>query len=89
MSELQAAHPKAANYVHVEIYDNPQEIQGDLTQARITGAVQEWGFDQIPHWFNESWTYVLDADGQVHQKFEGFVTLEELEQTLQEVLPSG
>jgi hypothetical protein len=89
VSELQAAHPKAANYVHVEIYDNPQEIQGDLTRARITGAVQEWGFDQIPHWFNESWTYVLDADGQVHQKFEGFVTLEELEQTLQEVLPSG
>ena len=89
VSELQDAYPRDANFVHVEIYDNPHEIQGDLDKARITEAVREWGFDRVPHWFNESWTYVLDAEGRVHQKFEGFVTLEELEQTLQEVLPTG
>jgi hypothetical protein len=32
---------------------------------------------------------VLDSDGRVHQKFEGYVTLEELEAALQEVLVNG
>ena len=89
LSELQDAHPDSANFIHVEIYDNPHEIQGDLDKAEIAEAVREWGFDRIPHWFNESWTYILDSDGRIHEKFEGYVTLEELEETLQEVLPAG
>ena len=89
LSELQDAHPDSANFIHVEIYDNPHEIQGDLDKAKIAEAVREWGFDRIPHWFNESWTYILDSDGRIHEKFEGYVTLEELEETLQEVLPAG
>ncbi|MDA0734490.1 MAG: thioredoxin family protein [Chloroflexi bacterium] len=89
VAELKDEHLGEANFVHVEIYDNPEEIQGDLSQARITEAVKEWGFDQIPHWFNESWTYVLDSDGRVYQKFEGYVTLEELEEALQGVAVKG
>jgi hypothetical protein len=86
VGEVKDRHRGEANFVHVEIYDNPEEIQGDLSRARITEAVKEWRFDQIPNWFNESWTYVLDSDGRVHQKFEGYVTREELEAALQEVL---
>ena len=89
VSELKDEHFGEANFVHVEVYDNPEEIQGDLSQARITQAVMEWGFDRIPHWFNESWTYVLDSNGRVYQKFEGYVTLEELEEALQGVAPKG
>ena len=89
VAELKESYRGQANFIHVEIYDNPHEIQGDLSRARITGAVQEWGFDRIPGWFNESWTYVLDSEGRVYQKFEGFVTLEELETTLKAVLPPG
>lgn len=86
VAELKDEHLGEANFVHVEIYDNPEDIQGDLSRAKITKAVKEWGFDRIPHWFNESWTYVLDSDGRVYQKFEGYVTLEELEESLQGVL---
>jgi len=89
VAELKDEHFGEANFVHVEVYDNPEEIQGDLSQARITQAVMEWGFDRIPHWFNESWTYVLDSNGRVYQKFEGYVTLEELEEALQGVAPKG
>ena len=89
VAELKDEHFGEANFVHVEVYDNPEEIQGDLSQARITQAVMDWGFDQIPHWFNESWTYVLDSDGRVYQKFEGYVTLEELEEALQGVVAKG
>lgn len=84
VSELRVAHPDAANYIHVELYDNPAEIQGDLSQARLVPAADEWGFTQIPGWTNESWVFVLDDQGIVRQRFEGFATLAELEAALAE-----
>lgn len=85
VSELRAEHPDAANYIHVELYDNPEEIQGDLSRAQLVAAADEWGFTQIPGWTNESWVFVLDGDGIVRQRFEGFATLTELEAALAEV----
>ena len=85
VSELRAANPDAANYVHVELYDNPAEIQGDLSAARLVAAADEWGFTQIPHWTNESWVFVLDADGVIRSRFEGFATLSELQAALNAV----
>ena len=89
VSELKDAHQGEASFIHVEIYDNPEEIQGDLSRARFTGAIAEWKLDRLPNWFNESWTFVLNAEGRIHQRFEGFVTLEELEESLQQVLIDG
>ncbi len=88
VAELRAAHPGAANYIHVELYDNPAEIQGDLSQAQLVPAADEWGLTSIPEWTNESWVFVLDADGIVRQRFEGFATLAELEMALMEVAGS-
>ena len=85
VSELRAAHPDKANYIHVELYDNPEEIQGDLSRARLAPAAAEWGFTQIPGWTNESWVFVLDGAGAVRQRFEGYATLTELEEALLEV----
>ena len=82
VSELRAKYDGQANFIHVEIYDNPDEIQGDLTKARISPVVDEWGMTRLPHWFNESWTFVLDSDGLVQDRFEGFATLTELEESL-------
>ncbi len=85
VSELRAEHPEGANYIHVELYDNPDEIQGDLSRAELVAAANEWGFTQIPGWTNESWVFVLDGSGIVRQRFEGFATLTELEAALAEV----
>ena len=85
VSELRVEHPDAANYIHVELYANPEEIQGDLSRAELVPAADEWGFTQIPGWTNESWVFVLDGDGVVRQRFEGFATLMELEAALAEV----
>ncbi len=89
VSELRAAHPDAANYIHVELYDNPEEIQGDLSRAQLVPAADEWGFTQIPDWTNESWVFVLDGDGIVRQRFEGFATLTELEAALKKTTGGG
>lgn len=89
VTELKDAHSGAANFIHVELYDNPAEIQGDLSKAVLADAVDEWGLSKLPEWFNESWTFVLDSEGRIQQRFEGFVTLEELEESLLQVLAPG
>ena len=83
VSELKELYLDEANFIHVELYDNPNEIQGDLSKAELNSLVDEWGLSSIPGWFNESWTFVLGSDGRIAQRFEGFATLEELEELLQ------
>ena len=89
VTELKDAHTEEANFIHIEIYDNPEEIQGNLDRARITETVDEWGLSALPHWFNESWTFILDAEGRVRGRFEGFATLVELEASLASVSSGG
>ena len=86
VSELRERHPAEANFIHVEIYDNPDEIQGDLDRAVFSPVVETWGFPSVPGWFNESWTYILAPDGRIAHRFEGFASLEELEAALADVL---
>ncbi len=87
VSELKEKHLGEANFIHVEIYDNPAEIQGDLDRAEIFSVVDDWGLTSIEDYFNESWTFILDADGRIDDRFEGFASLEELDTALMKVLP--
>ena len=82
VAELKDLYRDEANFIHVELYDNPEEIQGDLNKAELSQLVHDWGFTSIPHWFNESWTFLLGQDGRIAQRFEAFATLEELEEAL-------
>ncbi|PKB63560.1 MAG: hypothetical protein BZY80_06685 [SAR202 cluster bacterium Io17-Chloro-G2] len=82
VSELKDTHKEDANFIHVEYYDNPSEIQGDLSKAQLVSHADDWGFSTIPGWLNESWVFVLDSSGRIHQRFEGFTTVEEMEEAL-------
>ena len=76
VKELKRRYGDRVNFIHVEIYDNPSEIQGDLSRARLSPLVAEWGLPSDP------WTFVIDGKGTVRSKFEGFATKEELEEAL-------
>ena len=89
VSELKDGYVGQANFIHVEIYDNPEEIQGDLSKAELAKPLTDWGISDVPGWFNESWTFVLHGDGRIAQRFEGYATLEELEAALRPVLLPG
>jgi hypothetical protein len=80
--ELKDAHKGEADFIHVEIYDNPHEIQGDLTKAIFSPHVAAWGIDQTPDYRNESWVFVLGTDGKITHRFQGYATLGELEEAL-------
>jgi len=86
VSELKDIHQGKADFIHVELSETPQEIQGDLSRAVFHKLVDQWGLSSLPHWFNESWTFVLGRDGRIVQRFEGFATLEELDEVLTEQL---
>ncbi|MDP6452641.1 MAG: hypothetical protein QF898_04970 [SAR202 cluster bacterium] len=69
-----------ANFIHVDFYDNPEEIQGDLSQATLSPTVLEWNLPST------EWSFVVDRDGIVTGRFESFTPLEELRIALKEVL---
>ncbi|MEX2599709.1 MAG: hypothetical protein WD533_08645 [Dehalococcoidia bacterium] len=86
VSELKERYREAADFIHVEVYDNPDEIQGDLNLARLSPVLAEWGIDQVSGYVNESWVFVLGRDGRITARFEGYATLGELESALLEEL---
>ena len=80
LSELKNKHAARANFIHVDYYENPDEIQGDLTRARKSSVAEEW---RLP---SSEWSFIIDAQGVIHQRFEAFAPLDELEQSLLEIL---
>ena len=86
VSEVKDRYRDDANFIHVEVYDNPAAIQGDLDNARYSPVVEEWGITEIEGYFNESWVFILDRDGLIASKYEGFASADELEMGLLRVL---
>ena len=78
LSNLSAAYGDRANFIHVDLFINPKEIQGDLSRANPTPLLSEWGL------VSQEWTFVMDSDGKVIGRFENFVPQEELEEFLSE-----
>ena len=80
LKQLKDTYRGQANFVHVDFYDNPEEIQGDLDRARLSPTVLEWNLPST------EWSFVIDRRGVISARFESFATLEELEQALRQVL---
>ena len=86
VSEVQGQYGDRASFIHVEVYDNPHEVQGDLDRAITSPIMDEWGLTSVPEWTNESWVFVMDREGKVTARFEAYSTATELEDALLQVL---
>ena len=84
--DLKNAHADEADFIHVEIYDNPQDIQGDLSRSVRSPHLAEWGIDQVADYQNESWVFILGRDARITHRFEGYVTFDELDAAMREAL---
>ena len=89
VSELKKNYKEQANFIHVEVYDNPNRIRGDLSLARYSPTVEAWGLTDIENYLNESWVFILDREGRITLKYQGFASKEELEHDLLWILQSG
>ena len=83
IKKLKAEYADRMNFIHIEVYDNPHEIEGDLSRAIISPTAEEWGLPSEP------WTFIVDGGGIIRAKFEAFTPREELEAALSGVLPGG
>ncbi|HRQ37185.1 MAG TPA: thioredoxin family protein [Chloroflexota bacterium] len=63
-----------ANFIHVEVYADFQELT-------LVPQMAEWGLQTEP------WVYVLDGDGRVAARFEGPLSPRELRLALEPLLP--
>lgn len=80
VAELAAVYGDRADFTHVDLYENPHEIKGDLDRAVRTPILEQWGLE------TDEWTFIVGADGLVAARFEAFVTRDELERALVAVL---
>ena len=86
VQNLKERYKDRANFIHVEVYDNPDDIQGDLSRALYSPVVEAWNLTSIEGYLNESWVFILDREGRISSKYEGFASAEELEAGLLQVL---
>lgn len=80
IKELKTEYEDRMNFIHIEVYDNPHEIEGDLSRAVVSPTAEEWGLPSEP------WTFIVDGEGVIRAKFEAFTTREELEAALADVV---
>ncbi len=79
VKKLKEAYGDRAGFIHVEIFSNPGEMEGDPSKGVVAEAVEEWGLPSEP------WTFIVDNRGLVAAKFEGFTSYEELDEALARV----
>jgi hypothetical protein len=65
---------ETANFIHIEVYDDFQELT-------LVPQMAEWGLETEP------WVYVLAGDGRVAHRFGGPLAARELTEALQPLLP--
>ena len=76
LSQLAARYSGRANFVHVEVYQDPHLIDPSQPNKPLVPAVREWGL------VSEPWTFVVGADGRIAARFEQYVPPQVLEAAL-------
>lgn len=80
-STLAQRYGDRVDFVHVDLFQHPQRINGDLQSAERSPLLNEWGIR------TDQWTFVIDADGRVAARYEAFVPSAELDAAIVRVAP--
>ena len=80
ISQVKEKYQERANFIHVEVFENPHLIEGGRPVGGTVPAVTEWNLPTEP------WTFIIDDEGRVRAKFEQFTTAEEIEAALLDIL---
>ena len=68
------------NFVHIEIMERPDLVLAGETEPVVRAVVREW---RLP---TEPWVFLVDVDGLVFDRFEGFSPRVELEASVRRLL---
>ena len=78
LGKLKNDYGDRANFIHVEVFEDPHLIEGNRFSAKQVPAVAEWGLPTEP------WTFIVGRDGLVKAKFEQFTPESVLAAALEE-----
>ena len=76
VKNLHSDFSKEIVFIHVEIYENPAGIKGDISNASLAQAVKDWNLPSEP------WVFLVDDDGIIRHRFEGLATYQEIKAAL-------
>ena len=68
---------KGVRFIHVEVFEGNDPTRG------FNQWIQEWGLETEP------WTFVVGRNGKIVERFEGAVSVRELEETVNGVVEAG
>ena len=80
LSTLRAKYVGQANFIHVEVFNDPHLIEGGRPTGGLVDAVEEWGLPTEP------WIFIVDANGTVQAKFEQYTPPSVIEDALLAVI---
>ena len=76
LAELHKHKSDSANFIHVEIYDNPVELQNGSQAGIYSEPFNKW---DLP---SSEWTFIISCSGEISARYQGFVSIAELDEAL-------
>ena len=73
LKNLKSKYHDKITFIHVEVYENPHLIKGNLNNAKISSVLNEWNIKSEPY------TFLIDKNNYLFRKFQGYVSFEEIE----------
>ena len=78
--DLKQRYAGRMNFIHVEVFERPDLLLVGQGQAKGRAAVLQW---RLP---SEPWLFLVDAEGKIYDRFEGFAPASEVEQSVKALL---
>ena len=73
LKKLKSKYHDKITFIHVEVYENPHLVKGNLKNAKISPVLNEWNIKSEPY------TFLIDKNNYLFRKFQGYVSFEEIE----------
>ena len=66
-------------FIHVEVYENPHLIKGDLKNAEVSNVLDDWNINSEPYTF-------LINNKKLVSKFQGYVSYDEILKDIKKII---
>ena len=80
LNGLENKYKDTFHFIHIDVYSNPHQMRGDLGKSVLSSVVTDWQLPSVP------WTFIIDGNGVVIARFEGFAPISEVEEALQDLI---
>ena len=62
--------------IHVDTYDNPNEVKSDFENRQLNPIINDWGINE------GQWLFIISENGMILAKFQGYASYEQIEEYL-------